>query len=218
MEFTYAHKDTSAAQTPTAQFNSIKFPEAIEEIRLAACAREIPVSDIETLTFISTLISATQPQNILEIGTAVGLSAAVMLDTCKSAHITTIEKDENFFAEAKQNFLNLGISSKITPIFGDAIEVLPKLEGEFDFIFLDSAKVQYVKYLPQLKRLLKQGGTLLADDVLLFGYVSGECETPKKRRMLVQHLKEYISAVKDDPQLITTVINLGNGLAMSVKW
>ncbi len=77
--------------------------------------------------------------------------------------------------------------------------------------------MQYVKYLPTLKKLLKKGGALFADDVLLFGYVTGEEEVPKKRKMLVEHIKEYISAVTDDCELQTTVVNIGNGVALSVK-
>ncbi len=77
--------------------------------------------------------------------------------------------------------------------------------------------MQYVKYLPRLKRLLKRGGTLIADDILLFGYVTGEEEVPPKRKMLVEHIREYIIAVTRDSGLQTTVLNVGNGVALSVK-
>lgn len=217
--FDYAHKDTSDGERPTgtAQFNKAKLPEEVEAIRIAACSREIPVSDSETLTFILTLLSALQPSKILEVGTAVGVSAAAMLSVCKNAHITTIEKNEKFFAEAAENFKKLNLSPQIKQIFGDAGEVLKSLEGTFDFIFLDSAKVQYIKYIPDLIRLLKPHGVLLADDVLLFGYVTGETPVPPKRRMLVEHVKEYIEAVTSNEELITTILDTGNGLAFSVK-
>ena len=218
-DFDYAHKDTSEGErsTSTAQFNNVKLPEEIEELRLNACSREIPVSDKETLTFILTLLTGLQPQKILEVGTAVGVSTAAMLSVCKNAHITTIEKSEDFYFEAQKNFEKLNISQHITQIYGDAGDKLKELDGQFDFIFLDSAKVQYVKYVPNLKRLLKPGGVLLADDILLFGYVTGEVPVPPKRKMLVEHVKEYISAVTTDPELITTIINIGNGLALSTK-
>lgn len=219
MNFDYAHKDTSEGERPTstAQFNNIILADEVERLRVNACSREIPVSDRETLTFLITLLSALQPQKILEIGTAVGVSAAAMLSVCKNAHITTIEKSGQFFLEAQKNFKELNIYPQITQILGDAVEELKTLEGQFDFIFLDSAKVQYIKYLPYLKRLLKPRGVLLADDILLFGYVTGEVPVPPKRRMLAEHIKEYIKAVTSDNELTTTIINLGNGLAMSVK-
>ena len=217
--FTYAHFNTlnGERQTPTAQFNRPKLSKELQKIRADAAAREIPVSDGETLNFLTTFVSAVKPPKILEIGTAVGLSAAVMLNACSSSHVTTIECDEKFYAEAQLNFKNLEISRSVTQIFGDAGEVIKELEEEYDFIFLDGPKVQYIKYLPHLKRLLKKGGVLLADDVLLFGYLTGEREVPKKRKMLVRHVEEYLSAVTDDPELNTAIINLGNGLALSVK-
>lgn len=219
MDFDYAHKDTSEGEreTPTAPFNKAVFNDGVEEMLRLAALREIPVSDRETLTFLTTLLSALQPKNILEIGTAVGVSASAMLYVCENAHITTVEKNKKFYAEALQNFEKQGFTERVSAISGDAGEVLPRLSGPFDFIFLDGAKVQYVKYIPQLKRLLRSGGTLLADDVLLYGYVSGERETPKKRKMLVEHIKEYLSAIISDSEFRTVVINAGNGLAMSVK-
>ena len=90
-------------------------------------------------------------------------------------------------------------------------------ENAYDFIFLDCAKVQYIKLLPRLKRLLKSGGVLLADDVLLYGWVNGEVPVPKKRKMLVAHIREYITAVTEDCELTTSILDVGDGIAMSVK-
>ena len=219
MEFSYAHKNTSCGerQTATAQFNVPRLSAQVQELRLAAFEREIPVSDDETLCLLKTLLTAKQPQNILELGTAVGISAAVMLSVCPNAKVTTIERDKNFYEEALKNFKSLGLSQSVTAIAGDAGEEIQKLDDKFDFIFLDCAKVQYVKYLPCLKQLLTKGGILVADDILLFGYVTGEEEVPKKRKMLVEHVKEYITAVTTDNELQTTILNVGNGVALSVK-
>ena len=199
--FSYAHKNTGEAErvTPTAQFNTPRISVKIQELREAAFKLEIPVADDETLCFLSTLVTALQPKKILELGTAVGVSGATMLEICPNAHLTTIEREQDFYNSAARNFKGLGF------------------DGCFDLIFMDCAKVQYIKYLPRLKRLLKPGGTLLADDVLLFGYVTGEAEVPKKRRMLVEHIREYIDAVTHDCELKTTILDVGNGIAMSVK-
>lgn len=220
MTFDYAHKNTSAGerQTPTAQFNSAALTDGLEKIFSDAAAREIPVSNRETLTFLSTVTAALRPAEILELGTAVGLSAAVMHYAFPEARVTTIEKDLNFYNESLNNFKNLNISQHITPVLGDAAQEIAKLEeGRFGLIFMDCAKVQYIKFLPLLKRILKRGGVLLADDVLLFGYVSGEVPVPPKRKMLARHVLEYVQAVTHDEELITTVLDVGNGVAMSVK-
>lgn len=217
--FGYAHKNTGGGerQTPTAPFNIPRIPEQITKMREDAFKREIPVSDDETLSFLTTIVRAVKPKNILELGTAVGVSGSAMLFGAPSARLTTVERDKNFYAEALQNFKDLGLTDRVTAIFGDAGEQIQTLDGGFDLIFLDCAKVQYIKYLPRLKELLNKGGTLLADDVLLFGYVTGETPTPPKRRMLVEHIKEYLAAVTSDTELSTTVLGIGNGVAMSVK-
>lgn len=218
-DFTYAHNDTSKGErkTLTAQFNSPKIPLEIQNMREGAFVRGIPTADDETLNFLITLLSSAPRTHILELGTAIGISGAVMLNICKSAHLTTVERDETFFKEAQVNFEKLNLSDRVTAICGDAGEVINNLDGSFDFIFLDCAKVQYVKYLPRLKQLLKKGGILLADDVLLYGWLTGEAPIPQKRKMLAQHVKEYIDALTSDKELSTTILNVGDGLAMSVK-
>ena len=218
-DFTYAHNDTSSPErvSATAQFNVPKLGDGLKEIRRNAFANSVPVCDDETLCFLGTLLYALKPKRILELGTAVGAFSAYAAQICTSAHITTIERDENFFAQAKANFASFGVADRVTAICGDAGEVIKTLSDKFDFIFMDCAKVQYVKYLPDLKNLLEKGGVLAADDVLLYGYVTGEVETPKKRRMLVEHIREYINAVTSDGELDTTIINTGDGIALSVK-
>jgi len=219
MKFGYAHKNTAAGErsTPTAKFNLPHISAEIQVLRGGASERDVPTADDETLNFLITYLTALKPEKILELGTAVGISGCVMLDICPSAHLTTIERDENFYNEACVNFKNFGFENRVTPIHGDAGEVIENLTDKYDFIFLDCAKVQYVKYLPRLKELLNKSGTLLADDVLLFGWLTGETPVPEKRRMLYTHIKEYLDAVTTDTELETTILNIGDGLALSVK-
>ena len=217
--FNYAHNDTSRGErkTYTADFNRPSLSEEIKRLRENAFVRRVPTAGDETIKFLKTLLSAVKPENILELGTAVGISGCVMLDVCGRARLTTVERNEDFYTEAKRNFSSLGFDNRVKVPPGVALAINHGLAGGFDFIFLDCAKAQYVKYLPRLKRLLKRGGTLIADDILLFGYVTGEEAIPPKRKMLVEHIKEYITAVTNDSGLQTTIINIGNGVALSVK-
>lgn len=218
-EINYAHNDTSEGEksSGTRAFVKLKIDDKIQKIRNSAFERRIPVADDETLNFLLCAVSAIKPKKILELGTAIGASAIAMLTLLPETRLTTVEKHPDFYDEAKKNFKSFGVSNRVNAIFGDAGEVIECIDTKFDFIFLDSAKAQYVKYLPRLKQLLNKGGVLLADDVLLYGWVNGEAETPKKRRMLVQHIAEYIQAATTDPELITSVINVGDGVALSVK-
>ena len=94
----------------TASLVKLNIDERISARRAEALSRGIPVADDETLNFLLLMLDATKPKRILEIGTAVGLSGSAMLLTCKNAHLTTIEKDEDSFNQAKNTFESFGVS------------------------------------------------------------------------------------------------------------
>lgn len=219
MDFSYPHNDTSRPERPsrTAGLNKLNVSEGVRKIRESAFARGIPVSSDETLQFLCLQAAAVGAANILEVGAAIGASGAALLQCCPSARLTAIEKNGHFAAEAQANFDRLGLGDRVRLIEGDAADILGGLEGGYDFVFLDAAKVQYVKWLPRIRQLLAPGGLLIADDVLLYGWVNGEEQVPKKRRMLVQHIREYLEAVLSDGGLTSYVADIGDGLCISLK-
>ena len=200
----------------TASLVNLRIDERVAALRADALSRGIPVADDETLNFLLLTVAALQPKRILEVGTAVGLSAAAMLMACPEAKITTMELEEDRYLEAKENFERLGVKNRVTSYLGDAGEILAMMDGQFDFVFLDGPKAQYEKYLFDLKRLMRKGGVLFADDVLLYGWVSGEEPTPQKRHSIVDKIRSYLNAVTIDPDFITSVLNVGDGVALSV--
>ena len=185
-------------------------------MRTDALSRGIPIADDETLQYLLFTVSALRPRRILEIGTAVGLSAAAMLLAVDEARITTVELEEERYLEAKNNLAALGLSERVTAYLGDAGEILSMMDGQFDFVFLDGPKAQYEKYLFDLKRLMRKGAVLFSDDVLLFGWVSGEEETPQKRRSIVEKIRSYLETLTADKDFITSVLNVGDGVAVSL--
>lgn len=200
----------------TASLVKLHMDERILRLRADALERGIPVADEETLQFLLATLAIKQPKRILEIGTAVGLSAAAMLYACPTAKVTTIELEEERFLEAKANFSALGIEDKVVPYLGDAGEILAMMDGQFDFVFLDGPKAQYEKYLFDLKRLMQKGAVLFSDDVLLYGWVSGEEPTPQKRQSIVDKIRSYLHTLTADTDFITSVLNIGDGVALSV--
>ena len=200
----------------TASLVKLNIDERISARRAEALSRGIPVADDETLQFLLLMLRATCPQKILEIGTAVGLSSVAMLLECPSARLTTMELEEERFMEAKKNFEDFDVSNRVNAYLGDAGEILAMMDGEFDFVFLDGPKAQYEKYLFDLKRLMKRGAILFADDVLLYGWVSGEEPTPQKRHSIVDKIRSYLEVVTADKDFITSVLNVGDGVALSV--
>ena len=200
----------------TASLVQLNIDERIKEKRAAALERGIPVADDETLNFLLLTLAAVKPQRILEIGTAVGLSSVAMLYACPIARLTTMELEEERYLEAKENFVEFGVSDRVNAYLGDAGEILAMMDGKFDFVFLDGPKAQYEKYLFDLKRLMKKGAVLFADDVLLYGWVNGAEPTPQKRHSIVDKIRSYLDTITKDKSFITSVIDLGDGVALSV--
>ena len=184
--------------------------------RAEALARGIPVADEETLNFLLLTLEMYKPQRILEIGTAVGLSGVAMLQTLPNAKLTTIELEEERYEEAKRNFIDFGVETRVNAYLGDAGEILAMMDGQFDFVFLDGPKAQYEKYLFDLKRLMKKGAVLFSDDVLLYGWVSGVEPTPQKRRSIVEKIRSYLQTLTADEDFRTSVLDVGDGVALSV--
>ena len=200
----------------TASLVQLHIDNRLAQLRQDTLSRGIPVADDETLQFLLVTLLANKPTKILEIGTAVGLSGVAMLQACPQARLTTIELEEERYVEAKKNFESFGLTERVTAHLGDAGEILAMMDGQFDFVFLDGPKAQYEKYLFDLKRLMINGAVLFADDVLLYGWVSGEEPTPQKRRSIVEKIRSYLSVITADEEFCTSVINIGDGVALSV--
>ncbi len=187
-------------------------------LALRARAKEVrdPTTEDDTLQYILATVAQKSPKRILEIGCAEGLTSIAML-LAGDASLTAIELDGTRANTARKNFTEFGVADRVTLYEGDAGEILPMLKGEYDLVFLDGPKVQYRRYLPEIKRLLVSGGVLLSDDILLFGWVTEEEPVPQKRRALVEHIREYLQLLARDGELITSILRLGQGLALSVK-
>ena len=187
-------------------------PPALLALREAAKTVRDPTCADETLAYLLSLCRERSPARILEIGTAEGLTACAMLTVC-GARYTGIELDPVRTAKARENFIRFAFSDRVTLFEGDAGEILPLLQGEYDLIFADGPKVQYLRYLPDCKRLLKRGGVLLSDDVFFLGK---EMEAVPKKRLAL-HLAEYRQQLQNDPVFETKFYDYGEGIAVSIK-
>ena len=144
--------------------------EILETIEKEALDTFVPIIRKEMQSFLKVLLAIKKPKRILEVGTAVGFSAILMSEYApEDCKITTIEKYEKRIPIALENFKRAGKEDKITLIEGDALEVLKGLDGEYDFIFMDAAKGQYIYYMPEVVRLLAKDGVLVSDNVLQDG-------------------------------------------------
>lgn len=185
--------------------------ERLAALRAAAMEERDPTCSDDVLAVLMQEAARVGAKHILEIGTGRGLTSIVLL-LATDACVTTIEREPARIAAARENFALFGVSDRVTLLEGDAADILPCLEDVFDLIFLDAAKVQYRRFLPECKRLLRAGGVLCADDVLLFS--DG---VPKKRKMLAQHIVEFLQELQADGDFAAAVLPVGKGLAVARK-
>lgn len=191
----------------------------LEEIEQEALDAYVPIIRKETQSFLKVLLKIHQPMSILEAGTAVGFSALLMNAYApRGCHITTIENYEKRIPIARENFRRAGRQDEITLIEGDALEVMKGMEGPFDFIFMDAAKGQYIHYMPEAIRLLRRGGLLVSDNVLQDGDIlESRFAVERRNRTIHSRMREYLYELKHDDRLITSIVPLGDGVALSVK-
>jgi len=193
--------------------------ELLEEIEQEALEANIPIIKKETQSFLKVLLQIKKPADILEVGTAIGFSALLMSENAPSGcKITTIENFEKRAQVAEENFKRANKESQITLIKGDAIEVLKELEGSFDFVFMDAAKAQYIYYFPHVLRLLKPSGILVSDNVLQDGdIIESRYAIEKRNRTIHDRMREYLYLLKHHEELTTSIVPLGDGVAISYK-
>ncbi len=179
----------------------------------------VPIIRTETQSLIKFLFALKKPVSVLEVGCAIGFSALLMSEYAPAeCKITTIEKYEKRIPVAKENFRRAGKEDRITLLEGDALDILKDLSGEYDFIFMDAAKGQYINFLPDVLRLMSEGGLLLSDNVLQDGeIIQSRYAVTRRNRTIHTRMRDYLYALKHDPLLTTVILPIGDGVTLSVK-
>ena len=200
---------------------SLEVPESavIEAIEQEALRDRVPIIRKEMQSFLKVLLMIKRPMRILEVGAAVGFSSILMSEYMpEGGHITTIENYDKRIPIARANFKRAGKEEQIDLIEGDALEVMHGLEGPYDLIFVDAAKGQYIHYLPEVMRLLGSDGVLVTDNVLQEGdIIESRFAVERRNRTIHSRMREYLYELKHHDQLQTSIIPLGDGVALSVK-
>ena len=191
----------------------------LDELECSALSEGVPIIRKEMQSFIKTLLALKKPQRILEVGTAVGFSTLLMCEYSQpEMHITTIENYEKRIPKARENFRRAGCESQITFLEGDAGRILKELSGSYDLIFMDAAKGQYIHYMPEAVRLLSDGGILMSDNVLQDGdIIESRFAVERRNRTIHSRMRDYLYELKHSDVLETSIIPLGDGVALSIK-
>ena len=186
------------------------------EMERYAEAHYVPIIKAQERELFQSIVRECQPGKVLEIGTGIGYSTLLLAEfTSPETAIVTIEQNEKRIELATDFIGRSPYADRIFIETGDAADVLPKLEGTFDLIFMDASKGQYVDYFRKMQHLLSEDAVILADNVLFRGYVlSGEWP-PHEIRSMVMHLREYLDIVIHTPGLSTELYENGDGLAVT---
>lgn len=191
----------------------------LEELYAKAVEEKVPVIRREMQSFLKTFLLIAKPENILEVGAGVGFSSILMAQYSPvKCSVTTIENYEKRIVKARENIGSSGFADRIQLIAGDAADILPALKGQYDMVFMDAAKGQYINFLPEIKRLVRKDGVVISDNVLQGGdIIESRYLVERRDRTIHKRMREYLYTLKHDADFSTTVITLGDGVALSVK-
>ncbi|MBO8155988.1 MAG: O-methyltransferase [Bacillaceae bacterium] len=189
--------------------------------RLEQDAKEdhVPIMDPIGIELLLQLIRVQKPDKILEIGTAIGYSAIRMAQSHPKTYVVTIERDEARAEEAIENMKQADLTDRIKLIIGDALEVEEEVResAPFDFVFIDAAKGQYQQFFKIYAKYIPSGGMVVSDNVLFKGYVSGEASGNQRLEKIGDKIRSYNEWLIKHPDFYTTIVPVGDGIAISVK-
>lgn len=193
--------------------------EILDNIKKEALENHVPIIEDEPLELIKLILKMKKPNKILEVGTAVGYSAINFSEflTGENSKVKTIEIKEAMYNKATQNISAMNLQDKIEVVFADATEYMKSIptDEKYDIIFIDAAKGQYLVYLEEAIRLSKKGSIIIADNMLYRGRTLSDYNE-HKHRTATNRLREYLKIMKEDERLDSTLIKIGDGLAISI--
>lgn len=190
----------------------------LKEIEEFAREHGVPIVQEETGKFLEFMVDMKKPLRILELGTAIGFSSILMYEAAGTEpEIVTIERDPRMIELAKINLEKFNLEHKIKIMEGDCLEILEKLDEPFDLIFMDAGKGHYNHFLPHCLRLLKEDGIIIADNVLFRGMVATDELVKRRKITIVKRMRTYLDMVSNDENLITSVIPMGDGIAITKR-
>jgi caffeoyl-CoA O-methyltransferase len=189
----------------------------LAEMEAYAAEHRVPIADREVARFLEITARSIQARRVLEIGMAIGYSVVhIARSLPPDGEVVTIEPSEEMIARSEDYLGRAGLRGRVRIERGRALEVLPRLGGTFDMVFLDAVKEEYAQYLELSLPLLRVGGVVIADNLLWGGQVAGEIREPNQTAS-TQALREFNQLFVRHPQLLSVVLPLGDGLGYGVK-
>ena len=189
----------------------------IKEMEEFAAKKEIPILDWKAAEFLEQLISTAKPKRVLEIGMAIGYSSIKIARRLQeNASLDTIEKSINNIRLAEGYIKRAGLNSSINILKGDALEIIPILEHDYDFIFLDADKQDYERLFHYSLMLLKKGGIIFVDNLLWHGYAASKA-VPAAFLKSTKIIREFNKVFVSNTTIQSTILPIGDGIGFGIK-
>ncbi|MCA1629220.1 MAG: O-methyltransferase [Acidobacteria bacterium] len=189
----------------------------LAEMEAHAAAHKVPIADREVARFLEITARSIRARRALEIGMAIGYSVISLLrGMTGDGTVTTIEPSEEMIGLAGGFFERAGVIDRVRVERGFALDVLPRLEGTFDLVYLDAVKEEYSDYLRLSLPLLRSGGVVIADNLLWGGQVAGEVSSADQESS-TEALRGFNREFVTHQQLLAQVLPVGDGLGYAVK-
>jgi caffeoyl-CoA O-methyltransferase len=184
----------------------------LEQMERFAEEHDQPIADAEVAQLMRVLVRARTPRRMLEVGTNIGYSVVVIGRECdEDAVIETIEISHETLMTAKNFVGEAQLKCRVVFHEGAALEVIPRLTGPFDFVFIDCVKTEYGDYLDALLPKLERRAIIVCDNLLWGGKVADGVHDPS-----TDALRQFNGRLMNDPRLITSIVALGDGTGISV--
>lgn len=191
----------------------------LREMEEAAAREDVPISDPEVARLLTILARATGARLILEIGTAIGYVTLCLARAAPQARVVSIDNDPRRLASARAYLERGAVADRVELLEGAALDLLPRLEGPFDLVYVDAVKTEYRRYLDLVLPHLRVGGLVVVDNLLWGGEVAepkpvGEGEKEEPQAAALRAFNGYLMM---HPQLESVVIPLGDGVGLATK-
>ena len=184
----------------------------LEHMEKFAEENDHPIADPEVAQLMRALVRMKKPRRVLEVGTNIGYSVIVLGRECgPESVVETIEIDHNTLSTARRFVAEAALPCRVVFHEGAALDVLPRLTGPFDFVFIDCVKTEYEDYLDALLPKLEAGAVIVYDNLLWKGKVASGERDPS-----TDALRAFNKRIVNDERLITSVLPVGDGTGVSV--
>ena len=190
----------------------------LRDLEVYAEENSVPIIHKEVADLLRVLLKLKKPKKILELGCAIGYSSLFFADVLDGdVEIVTTERNPLMLERAQENIKKAGMEDRIKILVGDAEETLKDLEGSFDMIFIDAAKGHYKMVFVMLIDKLNHGGIVISDNILYKGMIASDDYVVRRKKTIVKRMRTYLDYICDLEGISTSLVPIGDGLAISYK-